>query len=512
MAGEDGGPFWRHAVVTGLAGCADSGRLAGMKADGSVGRRAAAVLALGRQRDAAVALFLWDEDPRIAEAAAIAIYDGEGIEAGLPVLGDWLGKAGAGAPESMVRRAMGSLLRRGDGEAAAGLAEYVLREGVPVRLRRAGLELLGQWTAVPRLDPADGFVRVQGRRDGEAAVMALRPLLPRLLELKEPELQAGVLGMALSLRLPVPAERLAAASGDGSLTAAVRVAALGLLVADHREDGRTRPAVEMALRGKEETLAVAALKALEGLDAGGAVDRAAELVRGGGGVRLRQAACGLLGRVGRAEAAERLKELLEVGVPAELLLDVWEAAGKYPALSGALEKSRAVVEGAAVGVAWRDCVSGGDAESGKRIVLTDVAANCVACHRFGAEPGSAVGPALMGIGAERTVVELVEALVNPGAVVADGYGIVTATLGDGTVVGGVLVSQDAREVVIRLPEGGERRLGRETVKEMSAPVSVMPPMEAILTRREIRDVVAYLGSLRGGKGGKGGKGEKGGKR
>jgi putative heme-binding domain-containing protein len=217
----------------------------------------------------------------------------------------------------------------------------------------------------------------------------------------------------------------------------------------------------------------------------------------------------LLGRVGRAEAAERLKELLEAGVPAELLLDVWEAAGKYPALSGALEKSRAVVEGAAVGVAWRDCVSGGDVESGKRIVLTDVAANCVACHRFDRAPGSAVGPALEGIGAERTAAELVEALVNPGAVVADGYGIVTATLVDGAVVGGVLVSQDAREVVIRLPEGGERRLARETVKEMSAPVSVMPPMEAILTRREIRDVVAYLGSL---KGGKGGKGEKGGKR
>jgi putative heme-binding domain-containing protein len=82
---------------------------------------------------------------------------------------------------------------------------------------------------------------------------------------------------------------------------------------------------------------------------------------------------------------------------------------------------------------------------------------------------------------------------------------VTATLADGTVVGGVLVSQDAREVVIRLPEGGERRLAREMVKEMSAPVSVMPPMEAILTRREIRDVVAYLGSLKAGKGGKGGK-------
>ena len=512
MAGEDGGPFLRHAVVTGLAGCADSGRLAGMREDGSAGRRAAAVLALGRQRDAGVAVFLGDGDPRIAEAAAIAIYDGEGIEAALPALGDWLGKAGAGAPESMVRRAMGSLARRGDGVAAAGLAEYVLREGVPVRLRRAGLELLGQWTSVPRLDPADGFVRVQGRRDGEAAVMALRPLLPRLLELKEPELQAGVLGMALSLRLPVPAERLAVASGDGSLTAAVRVAALGLLVADHREDGRTRPAVEMALRGKEEMLAVAALKALEGLDAAGAVERAAELVRGGGGVRLRQEACGLLGRVGRAEAAARLGELLAGEVPGELLLDVWEAAGKYPALSGALEKSRVVVEGAAAGVAWRDCLSGGDAESGKRIVLTDVAANCVACHRFGAEPGSAVGPALLGIGAERTAAELVEALVNPGAVVADGYGIVTATLGDGTVVGGVLVSQDAREVVIRLPEGGERRLGRETVKEMTAPVSVMPPMEAILTRREIRDVVAYLGTLKAGKGAKGGKGEKGGKR
>jgi putative heme-binding domain-containing protein len=99
-------------------------------------------------------------------------------------------------------------------------------------------------------------------------------------------------------------------------------------------------------------------------------------------------------------------------------------------------------------------------------------------------------------------VYLLESLVSPTAVIPPGYGIVVVSMRDGSSVSGALVARDDAEVTLRLADGKEQKLEMAEVKSMSEPVSVMPPMSALLTRRELRDVVAYLAGLKGGSSGK----------
>ena len=68
-------PFLRHALVMGLAGCADAATLAALSADEFPSVRLGVLLAMRRQRDGAIQRFLFDPDIRLAAEAARAIWD-----------------------------------------------------------------------------------------------------------------------------------------------------------------------------------------------------------------------------------------------------------------------------------------------------------------------------------------------------------------------------------------------------------------------------------------------------
>ncbi|MEN9284299.1 MAG: hypothetical protein RLZZ179_1792 [Verrucomicrobiota bacterium] len=497
MADPEMEPFTRHAIVTGLAGCADPAELSALAADPAVSRRAVAVLALARLRHAATAQFLNDSNPRIAEAAAIAIHDGDGIPEALPSLADFLGKAQASEPESVLRRALAAQLRSGTTAAATAVASFALSPDHAIPIRRLALDLLRDWTSPSRLDSADGMARQLPERNAEAARTALQPFVPGLLALEQPVLQAAALDVALAHQLPFPAERLTTPLADAALAPATRQAAIRLLAARHGSSPGVGDAITTAIRDKDNGVAITALESFRQIDPAATPAECERILRERSAIRLQQAACRTLGELKTPEAARVLgARMSEPSVPAALLLDFREAAASYPELAPVLQKLTAVPDDAPIAVAWRDCLEGGDPTAGRRICLTDVSAGCVACHRFDANPGSGIGPALHEIGSLRDRASLLESLLNPSATVADGFGIVTATLTDGSVVAGTLAASSETNVTIRLPEGEIRRIERSQIREMPPPVSGMPPMEAILSRRELRDIVAYLSSLK----------------
>jgi putative heme-binding domain-containing protein len=106
---------------------------------------------------------------------------------------------------------------------------------------------------------------------------------------------------------------------------------------------------------------------------------------------------------------------------------------------------------------------------------------------------------LSSIGAQKDRSYLLEALVSPMAKIAPGYGMVVVSLKDGKSLSGSLVSKDDKNVVLRMADGKELKTDPSLVAGMTDPISVMPPMNALLTKREIRDVVSYLAGLKGGK-------------
>ena len=51
-------------------------------------------------------------------------------------------------------------------------------------------------------------------------------------------------------------------------------------------------------------------------------------------------------------------------------------------------------------------------------------------------------------------------------------------------------------IEIKDAEGVITRVASENVKERTPVISTMPPMGAILTKREIRDIIEYLSTLK----------------
>ena len=85
---------------------------------------------------------------------------------------------------------------------------------------------------------------------------------------------------------------------------------------------------------------------------------------------------------------------------------------------------------------------GGSVDRGRDVFMNHGAAQCVRCHivdGYGAE----VGPELTTIGKTHDYSYLLEAIVDPGAAVAPGYGTMVLTRTNGETVSGLL---DEREL------------------------------------------------------------------
>jgi putative heme-binding domain-containing protein len=306
--------------------------------------------------------------------------------------------------------------------------------------------------------------------------------------------------------LEVPAAITAAAALDQTTPPEVRLQSLRLLARQHPGAMEHRP-VLLRLLGdvSQSALRIEALIQLLAVDAPAGIAAAARLIQEGS-LAEQQAAIAQLPGMGGAEADGLLIDLLTpagdaAAVASGLRLDVIEAASsraaEVPPLADALEARRKKLAASSDPLAaLADCVMGGDAAAGRVVALENNAANCVACHRFQKGAGSEVGPSLESIGRLHPAPYLLEALANPSAVIAPGYGMATVTLKDGTTLAGTILSENPDRILLRQPDGVEVSAASSAMEGRTPPISVMPPMHGILTPRQIRDVVAYLETLK----------------
>jgi len=142
---------------------------------------------------------------------------------------------------------------------------------------------------------------------------------------------------------------------------------------------------------------------------------------------------------------------------------------------------------------------GGDKDRG-RFVFENHGA-CLQCHKV-KDNGGIQGPALDGIGNRLSRAQILESIYDPNAVVAPGYASVTATMKDDSIVTGRLVKEEKGQLHLIAPDGSPVTVKLADVAEKTPPVSAMPPIGAALPPHDLRDLVAYISSLRqGGKAG-----------
>ena len=143
-----------------------------------------------------------------------------------------------------------------------------------------------------------------------------------------------------------------------------------------------------------------------------------------------------------------------------------------------------------------ECLEGGDPREGRRVLVNNSAAQCLKCHMISGYGGVA-GPPLDAVGARRDRQFILQSLVEPSAHLAPGYGVVTVILQDDKTVSGILQSEEDESIVIKDSNEENIKVAKSDIKERINALSSMPPMGDILTKREMRDLIAFLMTLKG---------------
>ena len=456
-ANDDQDAYLRHAGSLALARIGDADAVVALSTHASRAVRIAAVVALRRMRHEGVAKFLSDQDEYIVTEAARAINDDESIEgAPMRALAHVLDETSRFTSEALLRRAINANSRVGSPTAALRVATFAARPSVADPVRVEAISALGVWPRPSILDRVDGFPRGAAVRDTAAPRAAIASVMEPLFASGTPAVQVALAQAIGRLRMLDAAPVLLAKVRTGP-TPEVRIAALGAL--QTLGDRRTEEAVRTALQDPETTVRMAALGAIPPLGLPEATtSELLSSVLARGTVAEQQTALSSLARLQGTTAREvltRMVDQLAAGTLApDIQLDVAEAARatKYAPLATRLDRLEQARAGAAPLVAYADALRGGDAREGQRVVIQHPAAQCSRCHGFGGR-GPNVGPDLRGVGSRLTREQLLEALVHPSARIAPGFGAADAP-------------------------------------------SAMPPMGGILTRREIRDVVEFLTTLK----------------
>ena len=494
----DGDVYLRHAVVFALSQFGSTPALAKGAKDSSNAVRLATLLVYRRLGDAAAAEFLRDSDPLIVREAALAINDAP-IPAAFPALAAEL-KNGPLNDHQIMLRAINAEFRLGTEKNATALAQFAGRADVPEKLRVEALAQLSFWGAPPPRDRVVGVFCPLAARSGEAAAKALQPLLTSLLHDPRTAVATTTIQAIDSLKITAAAPELMAVVSDESIEGETRAQALEAL--DKMESPQLNAALEAAGRAKASPLKLAALQ-IQARRAPAQALPIIEHLETEGNEREQQAAFTALSRLDSSLASEQLVAALDrlsagkvdAGAQAELL----DAAQKSTALAVKARYSQITASWTSTGdtlAPFRSALIGGNVAHGRFLFQQNPTLACIRCHKVAGEGGDA-GPDLTLIGAKKTPEYLLESVVKPNAKIAEGFDLQTITLKDGSFQSGLFVSETPDDVILKKPDGTEFKVARAQIAQRRSAPSAMPEIFGqVFTRTELRDVIAYLKSLK----------------
>ncbi|MEM9921788.1 MAG: HEAT repeat domain-containing protein [Bacteroidota bacterium] len=498
QANNDEDAWLRHAGMIALGRIGEAAPLVALKGHESRALRIAAVVGLRRMEDPGVAAFLDDEDEYVVAEAARAINDDFSIEAALPALAQSL-RGTQFTSEAFLRRAINANLRVGGEENVQILLAYAQDKEAPAAMRGEALAALSTWGKTSVFDRVDGRYRGAIERDASAVAAALSPLLADLLRDQEEVVRVAAVGTIARLQIKdMDASLMALLRSDRS----AKVRRLSLKALGENSNASLDQALELAFRDKDKEVRSEALKILPG--SGIEEDKAVTLfeqVLANGSMVEKQSALEALSKFSGPQAVQALskslKKLVGGRLEADVQLDVIQAVEKQGneknmAVLASYQERKPTDDRLAL---YREALSGGKPNRGREIFYKHEAAQCVRCHTI-FEHGGNAGPGLAGVGNRLQPEQLLEAIVDPSATLAKGYGMVVLKSKTDETISGMVLDEGANFIKLRLGKGEIREVAKDEIASRQDLPSSMPPMVAILDKMQIRDVVAFLGSLK----------------
>ena len=511
---SDTDPTLRHAGVLALVHCASPEEILALSSNRSESLRLAAVIALRRLQRSEVGAFLQDASQRIVMETARAIND-EPISGALAELalmsekGPWGDLPNAGS--ELIRRILNANYRVGTRESAAALAKYAAGEH-PEWARLDALAALGEWPANGGRDRITGLWRPTAfPRDVKIPAQALKSVFGPLVQTAPNKVRARAARTAGLVGLFEVAPQLAELAVNQQVSGEARVEALKALAALHAP--QLQEAISKASDDPDESVRKTALSLSAQVSSAPQLSPAANAAAGTvppnplakfisvlakGSVAERQNALatvgGVEGKAADALLSRWLSDLLAGKVAPELQLDVLDAAAKRPALKSQLAKWEEGLPKVAENDLnpWEVCLTGGNADEGRKVFLEKAEVSCVRCHKIHGEGGE-VGPELTGVVTKRGREYVLRSILYPNADIAQGFESVLVNMKNGTTYAGVIKSETAAELEVNSPEDGLLKLKKADITSREKGLSGMPEgFSGVLTKQEIRNLVEFL--------------------
>jgi quinoprotein glucose dehydrogenase len=490
--------YLRHAGSLALARIGKAEPITALSAHPSRAVRMAAVVALRRMGHPGVAAFLKDTDEYIVTEAARAINDDLSIKEALPALGNLL-KNTRFTKEALIRRAINANLRTGSAEGIQNLVSYASVPGNPATLRAEAIDALSTWAQPSVVDRVDGRYRGVIQRDPTMLKTAARNVFIGFLNDKDSSVRISAVKAINRLVIQEAAPSLHTILKKDQ-KAAVRVEALKALAS--LQDERISEAIRQALRDKDRSVRIAGIGLIEKLHISKElmVSLLSEVINTKT-PEEKQAALLTLGRIPVQHSGKVFEGLLQQMAAGNLspaihleLADAIDST-RSPELIAQYQQISAAKPSGDLTAAYAGSLFGGDADRGKRIFFSHESAQCMRCHSYDDLGGNA-GPRLNGIASRLTRSEILEALINPSARLAPGFGVVTLQLKDGKTLSGVLISENKGSLTVRADGRQNTVISKNQIDKRTNAASSMPDMKPILTKKEIRDVVNFLSTLK----------------
>lgn len=490
--------YQRHAGSLALSRIGKADPVLALSTDSSRALRIAAVVALRRMSHAGITRFLTDKDEFVVTEAARAINDDLSIKDALPALANLLNTT-TFTNEALIRRVINANLRVGTDQAMQNLLNYSSKEGAPSKMRAEAIEVLSVWSNPSVLDRVDGRYRGPIQRDaGLVKSKSAAPLL-QLLNNKDSAVRINAVKAISTLGMKENSEKLHTLLKTDK-EADVRVESLKALV--NMNDPKAADAISVAIADKEKKVRVAGLNLLQKMNISKElmVKLLSDVINTKT-MEEKQAALLTLGKLPVENSKQVFDDLLNKmsagKLPADVYLELGEAIDstgsqelltKYKSISAKLSPDDLTA-------AYAGSLLGGDADRGRGIFFRNQNAQCIKCHSYDDRGGNA-GPRLNGVAGRLTRSELLEALISPGARLAPGFGVVTVTLKDGKTHSGTLVAETNNNITIRIGDRQNEVVPKNQIAKRDNAPSSMPDMKTVLSKKEIRDVVAFLAGLK----------------
>ena len=491
--GED--LYLRHAGVLALSRIGETEEIVSLVDNDDKHLRLAAVLILRRLQHPDVAKFLSDKDEFIVTEATRAINDDWSIEQALPALAATLNEERF-TSEPLLRRAINAALRVGSEKELTALINFAKRESVPSVLRGEALATLGTWSKPSVLDRVDGRYRGEINRDSDILKEKIEKDIPYFLESENPKILIGVSKTLAAMGLNSYNEQLyrILKNNKSPEVRASMLEALGALNFDQMES-----AIAYGMKDSNEEVRTSAVGLLTKIDLPKEkIPAIVGPIFKNGSVGEQQRMLDVLGDLPKENGNAILSSLIQKATRNQLsqgvILDLMEAVEnteneKLIADLSALKKEGYTTE------AYLETLYGGSWWSGRGVFNNNPTAQCVRCHAVGGSGGE-VGPPLDNIASILTREEILESLIEPSARLAPGYGNVTLTLKDGQKVNGVLIEENDVELLLRTAEAEPMEVPIVRIAKRENSISSMPPMGRMISKRELRDLMEYLSSLK----------------